>query len=85
MALSKFSVGLPIFCNVKNITDNENIATIMIFPNNAIMIYGCKKLIVKKEALVVGAKFKLDGKTFIINSLDIHRLYKQNLIFVTTM
>ena len=76
----QYASNLPIFCNVVNLEEGD--AKILIYTNKATIRYNGKTLFMDKNTLVEGAKILLDGKTFIIDSLDIHPRHTCNYIFV---
>ena len=78
----QYASNLPIFCNVVNLEEGDTIAKILIYTNKDTIRYNGKPLFMNKNTLVEGAKILLDGKTFIIDSLDIHPRHTCNNIFV---
>jgi hypothetical protein len=78
----QYAYNLPIFCNVVNLEEGDTIAKMLIYTNKATIRYNGKTLFMDKNTLVEGAKILLDGKTFIIDSLDIHPRHTCNYIFV---
>ena len=78
----QYASNLPIFCNVVNLEEGDTIAKILIYTNKATIRYNGKTLFMNKNDIIEGKIIKLDGKTFIIDSLDIHTQHTHNNIFV---
>ena len=77
---------LPIFCDVIDLTKYEGegncIGKALIYSTKWTLRHKNKTLCFKKETLCKDNMLALDGKTFKIESLDIHRRHKKNFIFV---
>ena len=78
----QYASNLPIFCNVVNLEEGDTIAKMLIYTNKATIRYNGKTRMVNKNDIIEGKIIKLDGKTFIIDSLDIHPRHTCNYIFV---
>ena len=79
---SQYAYNLPIFCNVVNLEEGDTIAKMIIYTNKATIRYNGKTLFMNKNDIIEGKIIKLGGRTFIIDSLDIHPRHTCNNIFV---